>query len=157
MAIVSLLAWFNKVFRPATASESIRFTPRAKQLLALAEVRARRQGREEISVQDLSVALLEFKEGVAAAILKRLKVDWEVQKAAAKTPASGPWKALLPVAQREQQSLFHQYLGTEHLLLAILQHDSNPVTVLLKERGVTLEKARLEVLKELDPNFEPGT
>ncbi len=49
-------------------------------------------------------------------------------------------------AQEEAKELGHSYVGTEHLLLAILKVDRGPVVELLEEMGVTYSKVRSEII-----------
>ena len=63
------------------------------------------------------------------------------------------WKAVL--APGPMRALHHTYLGTEHLLLALLHHSDNVLTIALKDRGVRIKDVRNEIRKELDPNFNP--
>ena len=51
--------------------------------------------------------------------------------------------------------LHHTYLGTEHLLLAVLTEKNNPLSVVLAGLGLTADILREEILKELDPNYTP--
>jgi ATP-dependent Clp protease ATP-binding subunit ClpA len=58
-------------------------------------------------------------------------------------------KRILELSLREARDLRHSYLGTEHLLLALVQADVVPVAGLLAERGVTYVDIRAEVVAEL--------
>lgn len=71
----------------------------------------------------------------------------------AQGPGAVPWtpeaKRVLELSLREAQDLGHGYLGTEHLLLALVQADATPVAALLAEYGVTYAGIRAEVVEEL--------
>lgn len=58
-------------------------------------------------------------------------------------------KRVLELSLREAQDLRHSYIGTEHVLLALVQADIAPVAALLAERGITYTGLRAEVLAEL--------
>lgn len=58
-------------------------------------------------------------------------------------------KRVLELSLREAQDLRHGYIGTEHVLLALVRSDTAPVAALLAERGVTYTGVRAEVLEEL--------
>ena len=60
--------------------------------------------------------------------------------------ASG--KASIEMAVQEAGSFGHHYIGTEHLLLGILREEKEPGGQILRQSGVTLEKAR-EVVRQL--------
>jgi len=47
-------------------------------------------------------------------------------------------------------------VGTEHILLGLLREGEGVAARVLKNLNVDLEKTRIEIMKELDPNFEPG-
>jgi Clp amino terminal domain, pathogenicity island component/UvrB/uvrC motif len=51
-------------------------------------------------------------------------------------------------AQEQARSLNHDYIGTEHLLLALLAHDGIAPST-LAAFGVTIEKARAEVIRRV--------
>jgi ATP-dependent Clp protease ATP-binding subunit ClpC len=57
-------------------------------------------------------------------------------------------KAIL-LAQEEAKKLRHNYVGTEHLLLGLIEENTGVGALSLKEFGVTLEKAREEVEKAI--------
>jgi ATP-dependent Clp protease ATP-binding subunit ClpA len=61
------------------------------------------------------------------------------------TPAA---RALVVGAQEQARGLDHGYIGTEHLLLAMLASDDS-VSALLRERGVTHESARATIVQYL--------
>ncbi len=58
-------------------------------------------------------------------------------------------KRVLHLALREAADLRHRYLGTEHLLLALVSVDVAPVAGLLADHGVTYVATRAEVVEEL--------
>jgi hypothetical protein len=65
-------------------------------------------------------------------------------------------KKVLALASKQAKSLNHTYVGTEHILLGILQEGGGVAGQVLKNLGVDLEQTRLEILKELDPNLRPA-
>ncbi len=50
-------------------------------------------------------------------------------------------------AKEEMQSLSHPYVGSEHLLLAILKEEEDPLTKRLKTYDITYQKFRKELIK----------
>ncbi len=50
-------------------------------------------------------------------------------------------------AKEEMQSLSHPYVGSEHLLLAILKEEEEPLTIRLKSYDITYQKFRKELIK----------
>ena len=64
-------------------------------------------------------------------------------------------KQVLQIATEEARAFNHPYIGTEHILLGLLREGDGVAARLLKELGIELDQTRREILKELDPNFEP--
>ena len=54
-------------------------------------------------------------------------------------------------AQDEARRLGHGWIGTEHLLLAALRDESSPVAAALRDIGLTSDKVRSEVRRQLGP------
>ncbi len=59
------------------------------------------------------------------------------------------------LAQEEaQNTLKHNYIGTEHILLGLLREQEGVAARVLDPLGVTLERARAEILKVVSPGEE---
>jgi ATP-dependent Clp protease ATP-binding subunit ClpC len=56
--------------------------------------------------------------------------------------------------ESEARYLNHTYIGTEHLLLALLRGGDCVTGNVLKGLGVNLETTRDQILKELEPYFK---
>ena len=146
------------------------FTPRAQQVIQLARKEAERFNHQYIGTEHLLLSLIALGEGVAVTVLEKMGVDLdilriEVEKAVGQGPETQTIGALpmtprakkvLALAKVEAQALNHGYVGTEHILLGLLREDEGVAARVLRNLNVDIERARLEVLKELDPNFEPG-
>jgi ATP-dependent Clp protease ATP-binding subunit ClpC len=65
-------------------------------------------------------------------------------------------KKVLALAGKEAKALQHSYVGTEHILLGLLREGEGVAAQVLKNLEVDLDRTRNEVLKELDPNFNPA-
>jgi ATP-dependent Clp protease ATP-binding subunit ClpC len=61
-------------------------------------------------------------------------------------------KALIDLAEDDAMYLGHPYIGTEHLLLAVIRASDKSLGEILKERGVGLIKTRTAVIKILGGN-----
>jgi ATP-dependent Clp protease ATP-binding subunit ClpA len=59
-------------------------------------------------------------------------------------------------AQDEARGLGHGWIGTEHLLIAVLGDEGSPVATALREVGLTPETVREEVRRQLGP-VDDGT
>ena len=146
------------------------FTPRAQQVLQLARKEAERFNHGYVGTEHVLLGLLALGQGVAVNVLQKMGLDLEtvrleVEKAVnvgpeTKTVGNVPFtpraKKVLALAGSEARALNHAYVGTEHILLGLLREGEGVAARVLKNLDVDLEKTRIEIMKELDPNFEPG-
>jgi hypothetical protein len=130
-----------------------RFTQRARAVVVAAQEQARAAGNAEIVPAHLVLGLLTQPEGLAAkAIVAQGTTLDAVRQAATATlpprveelpaliPFDGAARKALELTFREALRLGHNYVGTEHLLLALLeQEDADGVL-----RGLGVDKARTE-------------
>ena len=144
------------------------FTPRAQQVLALARKEADRFNHNYVGTEHLLLGLIKLGQGVAVNVLQKMGLDLEtVRMEVEKQVGSGPdtkisgnipytprVKKVLALAGKEAKNLHHSYVGTEHILLGLLREGDGVAARVLKTLEVDLDRARNEVLKELDPNFE---
>jgi hypothetical protein len=148
----------QKRFTPASGDAGAdallaRFTPRARHVLQVARGEARRLRAVEVAPEHLVLALLAERDGLAAKALAAHEVDFDAVRrqieavAVASTerlpdqiPFGARVKKVLEVALREALRLLHNYIGTEHLLLAVLADPTSGGGFVL-EHGVTREEA----------------
>lgn len=71
-------------------------------------------------------------------------------------PFTAEAKRVLELSLREAVDLRHRYIGTEHLLLALVQADVAPAAALLAEHGVTYTGIRAEVIEKLGRRADCG-
>src|ERR1022692_3005994 len=145
------------------------FTPRAQQVLAFARTEADRLDHNFVSAEHLLLGLLKLGQGVAVNVLVKRGVSLELArekveqlvckgtepKAEGNIPYTPQLKKALALGAREANALNHTYVGTEHLLLGLMRDEDSVAARVLKQMGLDLEITRKEILKELDPNFEP--
>jgi len=143
------------------------FTPRAQQVLSLARKEADRFNHNYVGTEHLLLGLIKLGQGVAVNVLQKMGVDLdtvrnEVEKQVGTGPESKvsgniPYtprvKKVLALAGKEAKALNHSYVGTEHILLGLLREGEGVAARVLKSLEIDLERARNEILKELDPNF----
>ncbi len=146
------------------------FTPRAQQVLQLARKEADRFNHSYVGTEHLLLGLIALGQGVAVNVLQKMGINLEtvrleVEKAVGvgpetKTVGNVPFtprvKKVLALAGSEARALNHSYVGTEHILLGLLREGEGVAARVLKNLNVDLEKSRIEIMKELDPNYEPG-
>jgi ATP-dependent Clp protease ATP-binding subunit ClpC len=143
------------------------FTPRAQQVLALARKEADRFNHNFVGTEHLLLGLIKLGQGVAVNVLQKLGLDLETvrmevekqvgtgpdQKMIGNIPYTPRVKKVLALAAKEAKALNHTYVGTEHILLGLLREGDGVAARVLKNLDVDIEQTRLEILKELDPNF----
>ena len=130
-----------------------RFTPRARTVVMASMEEARRAGNPEIQPEHLVLGLLAEPEGLAAhaIVAKGVALDAVRRVAtAALPPAADEVPALIPYTAaarksleltfREALRLGHNYIGTEHLLLALLEQEDGSGVL----SGLGLNKDDLE-------------
>jgi ATP-dependent Clp protease ATP-binding subunit ClpA len=109
-----------------------RFTPRARGAVVAAQNAAHDAANGEITPAHLLLGVLSDPAALATVLLRLQKIDIEalhsaiaLPPAASETPAlipfSGPARKVLELTFREALRLGHNYIGTEHLLLALLE------------------------------------
>ena len=64
-------------------------------------------------------------------------------------------KRVMVLAQNQAHSLNHAYVGTEHILLGLLEEGEGIAAQVLNEKGITLEKARNEVINMIGMGDSP--
>jgi Clp amino terminal domain, pathogenicity island component len=138
-----------------------RFTPRARDSVVTAQIAAREAGNDEITPEHLILGLLNDPEALVTKLLRAQRVDPEslrtsitlpppADKVPALIPFSGTARKALELTFREALRLGHNYIGTEHVLLALLELEdgSGP----LHQAGVDKDRAEADlaaVLKSL--------
>ncbi|MEU7645168.1 Clp protease N-terminal domain-containing protein [Streptomyces huasconensis] len=142
-----------------------RFTPRAKSVLMAAHNEAKAAQHDEIRTEHLILGLLSEPEALAAKAITAQGVPLEdVRRAAldalpataAEVPELVPYDAgarkVLELTFREALRLGHNYIGTEHLLLALIEFEDGegPLTGLgLGKEEITASVA--DFLRDLGP------
>jgi hypothetical protein len=135
------------------AQDFSRFTPRARNAVVAAQNEARAADNAEIRPEHLVLGLLSEPAGVAVPALTAQGVTVEAVRqaaAAALPPAAAEVPALIPfdgqakkaleLTFREALRLGHDYVGTEHLLLALLEVEGDTGVLC----GLGVEKAAVE-------------
>lgn len=147
------------------------FTPRAQQVLALARKEADRFNHNYVGTEHLLLGIIKLGQGVAVSVLNRMNLDLETvrmevekqvgtgpdQKMVGNIPYTPRVKKVLALASKEAKALNHSYVGTEHILLGLLREGDGVAARVLKSLDVDIERARQEILKELDPNAQESS
>ncbi|TKC14245.1 ATP-dependent protease ATP-binding subunit ClpC [Robertmurraya kyonggiensis] len=145
-----------------------RFTERAQKVLALAQEEANRLGHNNIGTEHVLLGLVREGEGIAAKALYALglgsdKIQEEVENLigrgqdASQTPHYTPRaKKVIELSMDEARKLGHSYVGTEHILLGLIREGEGVAARVLNNLGVSLNKARQQVLQLLGSNESGG-
>jgi len=146
------------------------FTPRAQQVLQLARKEADRFNHGYVGTEHILLGLIALGHGVAVNVLQALGIDlasvrMEVEKAVGtgpetKTIGNIPFtpraKKVLALSASEARGLGHSYVGTEHILLGLLREGEGIAARVLENLGVDLDETRYEIMKTLDPDYDPS-
>ncbi len=131
-----------------------KFTQRARRVLGLAHQEAERLHHPTINTEHLLLGLIEEDGGVASRVLRDLgletaRVHEVVEQLsgygtsdAARIDLSQGVQQVLEFAIEEARKLEHHYIGTEHLLLALVRSSEGWALEALKRLGVTPEQIR---------------
>ncbi|MGM7637223.1 MULTISPECIES: ATP-dependent protease ATP-binding subunit ClpC [unclassified Bacillus (in: firmicutes)] len=145
-----------------------RFTERAQKVLALAQDEAIRLGHSNIGTEHILLGLVREGEGIAAKALYGLglsseKIQQEVEKLIGRGEGSAQTVHYTPRAKKvtelsmdEARKLGHSYVGTEHILLGLIREGEGVAARVLSNLGVSLNKARQQVLQLLGSNEANG-
>ena len=139
-----------------------RFTQRALQVLRLAQEEAVRLKHGAVGTEHILLGLLREGEGIAAKALEASGVVFsemeqgieeligtgseEVEPVVQYTPRA---KKVLELSLAEARRLNHSYVGTEHILLALIREGEGVAARVLNNAGISLNKARQQVLQLL--------
>ncbi|GAA0649004.1 Clp protease N-terminal domain-containing protein [Streptomyces thermocarboxydovorans] len=140
-----------------------RYTPRARNVVMAAHNEAKAARNAEGLPEHLVLGLLSEPEGLAGVALTKQGVTLEAVREAATAalppavedaPELVPYgpaaKKVLELTFREALRLGHNYIGTEHILLALLEHENGEGV--LSGLGITKERTEewlLEVLSQI--------
>src|SRR4030081_3308643 len=140
-----------------------RFTNRARHVVVLAQEEARRLQHNYIGTEHVLLGLLGEPGGLAAQALDRFGMSLaearEEVKALVGTgdktmsghiPFTPRAKKTLELALREALQLHHNYIGTEHILLALVREGEGVGAKVLAERINPISKIRAAVLASLE-------
>ncbi len=139
-----------------------RFTTRARRVIFLAQEEARELGHNYLGTEHILLGLLNEGAGVAIQSLKSLEIDLaSIRDEVVKTVGEGghtptghiPFtpraKKVLERSLREALQLGHNYIGTEHLLTALIREGEGVAAQVLQQFGAELEKVRQAVTEIL--------
>jgi ATP-dependent Clp protease ATP-binding subunit ClpC len=139
-----------------------RFTKQARQVLQVAQEEAIRLNHNYIGTEHLLLGLAKEEHGIAARVLREVgatpaDVVRAVERMAPRNPRAPFGKpALTPRTKRvielavdEARQMGHPNIGTEHLLLGLVQESEGIAAEVLRSLGVNLDKVRSQTNKAI--------
>ena len=139
-----------------------RFTDRARRVVVLSQEQARIMNNNYIGTEHLLLGLIAEETGIAGELLRAKGLNAEVVRAQAVTlmgegkdvptghiPFTQNAKKMLEFALRKAVNLGHNYIGTEHLLLALLGLEEIWGFKVLIKLGIDPVELRDELLEKL--------
>jgi len=140
-----------------------RFTQRARRVLSLAQDEAQRLNHHQIGTEHLLMGLMREEGGVAGRVLRNLGLDMrrveesvtrlspaDRRSSSSQLDLSPGTKKVLELAVKEAQRMRHNYIGTEHLLLALVRQEEGIALDVLKRLGVSPEEVRRHTNRTLN-------
>ena len=147
---------------PAATAMFGRFTEAARQVVVLANEEARGLKHNHIGTEHILLGLLRAEGSLAALALASLEVTEEEAHAgvvgrvgpgedpvAGQVPFTPRARKVLELALREALSLGHNYIGTEHILLAVVREGEGVANHVLLDLSADPRKIRREVIRML--------
>ncbi|MDQ1037855.1 hypothetical protein QFZ75_004271 [Streptomyces sp. V3I8] len=138
-----------------------RYTPRARNVVVASQEEARTAGNDQIRTDHLLLGLIAEPDGLGAKAITAQGVTLDAVRGAASAalparaetmpalvPFDGGAKKVLELTFREALRLGHNYIGTEHILLALLEHEAG--TGVLSGLGVDKTTAEANIAKALE-------
>ncbi len=147
------------------------FTDRVKKVMQIAREESIRLGNDYVGTEHLLLGLVKEGDGVAVAVLRSMGVDLEdlsthIEKAITSAggmmtigqllPFTPRAKKVLEIAANEARAMSHKYIGTEHLLLALMKDTESAAANALVAAGLEYEKVKEEILKVLSGGESVG-
>jgi ATP-dependent Clp protease ATP-binding subunit ClpC len=141
-----------------------RFTDRARRVVVRAQEEARSLDHGYVGTEHVLLGLThESIGGLAAGALKSLGIDLETvrqrveeatgrgeQTPSGHIPFTPGAKKVLELALQESRALGHNYIGTEHILLALIREGDGVAAHVLSDLGADLDGAREQVIRLLE-------
>ncbi len=146
-----------------------KFTERAQKVMVYSQEEAVRLKHSYIGTEHILLGLIKEGEGIAAQVLKgkgivletvRQQVEaiigkgqQQVEQVMGYTPRT---KTVLELSVDEARTLGHNYIGTEHLLLALIREGEGIAAQILAGLGLNFDNVREEIITSLSDERATG-
>ncbi len=136
------------------------FSPEANKVIAFyAKDEARQFGSSQILPEHIILSILKRKSGIAYKVVSNLHLNIQelinelsdvlgdkVNPTLDDIPFSVKYNSLLEIAEIEANSLHNEYIGTEHILLAMVRDSENVVASFFKKNNLNIMDVRFVVM-----------
>ncbi|MEG4391629.1 ATP-dependent Clp protease ATP-binding subunit [Microcoleus sp. BROC3] len=137
-----------------------RFTEQAIKAIMLAQEEARRLGHNFVGTEQILLGLVGEGTGIAAKVLldmglnlkeARNEIENIIGRGSGFLPPEIPFtprvKRIFETALNEARQLGHNYIGTEHILLGLIQDDEGVAAKVLQNLGIDRQRVRTQVIR----------
>ncbi len=139
------------------------FTDRVKKVLQFAREESSRLGHDYIGTEHLLLGLVKEGQGVAVAVLSNMGIQLDALKKSIEdavqtssnsmmlsdVPFTPMAKQVLEIAAQEAREMSNNYIGTEHLLLALTKNKNGIAAQILSVFGTDYKSVKEEVMSIL--------
>jgi excisionase family DNA binding protein len=150
----------KEMIKNTILSTKLPWTPRAQAVFKAAEKRAQKDGFEFVGTEHILIGIVSVKDCLGSKILKNLGTDSDScielyekmcqpleRKDANETKLSKDIQRIIQSACKQAVEWGHEYIGAEHLLIAIMIVGEGMGFQMLNKIGITTEKLREETQK----------
>ena len=146
-----------------------RFTEKAQKAILLAQEEAKKLRHNYVGTEHILLGLLAETDGVAGKALNNMGVNLEnARNEVIKLVGQGSYdadimgftprtKRIFELSFLEARNLGHNYVGTEHILLGLLEEAEGVAVIVLKKLGVDVKKLEENILDMLADNQYKGS
>ena len=144
-----------------------RFTEKAIKAVMLSQEESRQMGHNFVGTEQVLLGLIRETRGIASRVLNSFGITLtetrnEVERlvgrgsgfVSVQIPFTPRAKRVLELSIEEARDLGHGYVGTEHMLLALLEEEAGIGMQILQELGGKTSAIRTEVLSEIGAEEE---
>ena len=144
-----------------------KFTEGAIKVIMLSQEEARRMGHNFVGTEQLLLGIIGQRHGIGARALKKQKVTLKKARrevelyigrgtgfVASEIPFTPRAKRVLEMAVHEGKDLGQNFVGTEHILLAVISESDGIAMRTLEKLGVNIPKLRNTILMYIEENQE---
>lgn len=146
-----------------------RFSPHFQRIFMVAQEHAKRLNHDYLGSEHILLAITDVDESVAAIALKNLNVDLRKLRMTiedaigvgqsmmllGEIPLSSQAKKIIEYAVDEARKMGHNYVGSEHIILALVKEEEGIGARILSHMGVRYNNLKQEIMKILgETRFE---